>query len=66
MLDLKKIETSVLLAMLAAYSSSDGKVPAVDETEDSKTVICLIQDEIASRKEAEEKQLLHVPAIRSV
>jgi hypothetical protein len=55
---LKKIETVVLHTMMAAHSSYYGRVLTVSEAADCKITICLIQDEIASRKDSEEKILL--------
>jgi hypothetical protein len=57
MLYLKKIETDVLLTMVAAHSSYYGKVLTVSEDDDCKTTIYLIQKEIASRKGSAEKLL---------
>jgi hypothetical protein len=59
MQDLKKIETVVLLTMVAAHSSYYGRVLTMNEAADCKTTIHLLQDEIASRRESEEKLLLH-------
>jgi hypothetical protein len=50
MLDLKMIETSVLLVMLAAHSSNDGKELTVCEAIDRGITIKRLQDEIISRK----------------
>ena len=64
--DLKKIETVVLLTMVAAHSSYYGRALTVREVTDCKTTIYWIQDEIESRKDSAEKLLLPVTAIRSV
>jgi hypothetical protein len=58
MQDLKKIETDVLLTMMAAHSSYYGRVLTADEAANCKTTIHLIQDEIASRKNSDQKLLL--------
>ena len=51
--DFKKIETSVLLVMLAAYSSDYGRPLSDGETIDCAITIKLRQEEIASGKNEE-------------
>jgi len=58
MQDLKKIETDVLLTMVAAHSSFYGRVLTMNEAACCKTTIHLLQDEIASRRDSEEKLFL--------
>jgi len=48
--DLKRVETSVLLVMLAAHSSYYGRELTVCESIDRDITIKLLQDEIVSRK----------------
>jgi hypothetical protein len=51
--DFKKIETSVLLVMLAAHSPAYGRELTDGETIDCDKTIKLLQEEIASRKNEE-------------
>jgi hypoxanthine phosphoribosyltransferase len=55
MQDLKKIETVVLLTMMAAHSSYYRRALTVDEVADCKTTIGLIQNEIAFRSANKKK-----------
>jgi hypothetical protein len=48
--DFKKIETSVLLVMLAAYSSDYGRELSDCETIDCNLTIDRLREEIAARK----------------
>jgi hypothetical protein len=57
MQDLKKLETLVLQTMVAAHSSYYGRKLTVGETTDCNTTIGWLQDEIASRKNAEVKMV---------
>jgi len=66
MSDFKKIETVVLLTILAAHSSYYGRMLTENEDADCKTTICLIQKEIASRKGSAEKLLLPAAVVPSV
>jgi hypothetical protein len=61
--DLKKIETVVLLTMVAAHSSYYGRVLTENEAADCKTTIRRIQNEITSRKDSPEKLLLPVVTV---
>ena len=55
MSDIKKIETVVLHTIIAAHSSYCAKALTADEAANCKTIICRIQNEIASRSANKKK-----------
>ncbi|MEO7923825.1 MAG: hypothetical protein ABIR30_09115 [Chitinophagaceae bacterium] len=63
--DFKKIETSVLLTMVAAHEAYYGRLLTGDETSACRITISQIQKEIASRKENSMK-LVNSPAFLSI
>lgn len=58
MQEFKKIETNVLLVMMAAYSSDYGRELTECEVIDCEKTIRLLREEIASRKK-EENSVFH-------
>ena len=58
MQDLKKIETSVLITMIAAYSSYYGRVLTDNESADCKETIKQLQSELENRKKVDLTMIL--------